>query len=164
MAWAGEYLNERLVGLGLGARMIHQRLADPTLSTGERAFLDRLVPALGELASESEHELYFDGAARLFSEAHVREVGQINELMELLEQRVALLSVMRTALSEPGVYVRIGRELELPAMRSLAMVAARVRRGAPPAGDRLGDRPGAHELRLRDPGGAGGGPRALAVR
>jgi len=124
VAWAGEYLNERLVGLGLGARMIHQRLADPTLSTVERVFLDRLVPALGELASESEHELYFDGAARLFSEAHVREVGEINELVELLEQRVALLSVMRTALTEPGVYVRIGRELELPAMRSLAMVAA----------------------------------------
>jgi heat-inducible transcriptional repressor len=124
VAWAGEYLNERLVGLGLGARMINQRLADPTLSTVERAFLDRLVPALGELASESEHALYFDGAARLFSEAHVREVGEINELVELLEQRVALLSVMRTALTEPGVYVRIGRELELPAMRSLAMVAA----------------------------------------
>jgi len=124
VAWAGEYLNERLIGLGLGARMINQRLADPALSTVERAFLGRLVPALGELASASEHALYFDGAARLFSESHVREVGQINELVELLEQRVALLDVMRTALSEPGVYVRIGAENEIPAMRSLAVVAA----------------------------------------
>jgi heat-inducible transcriptional repressor len=124
VAWAGEYLNDRLVGLGLGARMIHQRLADPTLRAMERAFLDHLVPAFGDLAAESEHVLYLDGAARLFSEAHLRDVGQINELMELLERRVALLSAMRTALSEPGVYVRIGRENEAPAMRSLAMVAA----------------------------------------
>ncbi len=124
VAWAGEYLNDRLVGLGLGARMIHQRLADPTLRAMERAFLDHLIPAFGDLAAESEHVLYLDGAARLFSEAHLRDVGQINELMELLERRVALLSAMRTALSEPGIYVRIGHENEVPAMRSLAMVAA----------------------------------------
>ncbi len=30
--WAASYLNERLVGLGLGARMLHQRLHDPSLS------------------------------------------------------------------------------------------------------------------------------------
>ena len=30
--WAASYLNERLVGLGLGARMLHQRLYDPSLS------------------------------------------------------------------------------------------------------------------------------------
>ncbi|HXB64124.1 MAG TPA: heat-inducible transcriptional repressor HrcA [Solirubrobacteraceae bacterium] len=124
VAWAGEYLNERLVGLGLGARMLHQRLADPTLPARERAFLDRLIPAFGGLAAESEHELYLGGTARLFSEAHMRDVGEINELMELLERRVSLLGVLRTALSEPDVYVRIGRENEIPAMRSLAMVAS----------------------------------------
>jgi heat-inducible transcriptional repressor len=124
VGWAGEYLNDRLVGMGLGARMIQQRLAPATLSAKERAFLDRLLPAFGGLAAESEHVLYLDGAARLFSEAHVHDVGDINELMELLERRVALLSVLRTALGEPGVYVRIGRENEIPAMRSLAMVAA----------------------------------------
>ncbi|HXA53870.1 MAG TPA: heat-inducible transcription repressor HrcA, partial [Solirubrobacteraceae bacterium] len=81
VAWAGEYLNERLVGLGLGARMLHQRLADPMLPAQERAFLDNLIPAFGELAAESEHELYLGGTARLFSEAHLRDVGEINELM-----------------------------------------------------------------------------------
>src|SRR4029077_8454558 len=30
--WAASYLNERLVGLGLGARMLHQRLHDPSLA------------------------------------------------------------------------------------------------------------------------------------
>ena len=30
--WAGAYLNERLVGMGLGARMLHSKLADPSLT------------------------------------------------------------------------------------------------------------------------------------
>jgi heat-inducible transcriptional repressor len=124
VAWAAEYLNERLVGLGLGARMLHQRLVDHTLPPTERAFLDRLAPAFGQLASESEEMLYVGGAARLLSEASLRDIGQINELVELLERRVALLGVLRTALGEPGVYVRIGHENEIPAMHSLALVAA----------------------------------------
>src|SRR6201996_8406654 len=33
--WAGSYMNERLVGLGLGARMLHQRLRDQSLSNTE---------------------------------------------------------------------------------------------------------------------------------
>ena len=44
--WASSYLNERLVGLGLGARMLHQRLHDPSLSAAESAFLDALVAGL----------------------------------------------------------------------------------------------------------------------
>src|ERR687885_2096503 len=37
--WAAEYLNERLTGLGLGARMLHSRLVDPSLGPTEQAFL-----------------------------------------------------------------------------------------------------------------------------
>jgi heat-inducible transcriptional repressor len=47
----------------------------------------------------------------------------VNELIGLLERRVALLRVLRAALGEPGIYVRIGKENEIPAMRSLAVVA-----------------------------------------
>ncbi|HEY2768184.1 MAG TPA: heat-inducible transcriptional repressor HrcA [Solirubrobacteraceae bacterium] len=124
VAWAGEYLNERLVGLALGARMLQQRLSDPELSVRERDFLEHLTPAFGELATESREVLYVDGVARLVSESHLHEVGQINELMGLLERRVALLGALRAALSEPDVFVRIGQENEIPAMRSLAMVAS----------------------------------------
>lgn len=123
VAWAGEYLNERLVGLGLGARMIPQRLAEPSLSPVERDFLDRFAPAFGGLASEAEDSLYVEGTARLFSTGQIEDTTQVNELINLLERRVALLSVLRAALGEPGVYVRIGHENELPAMRSLALVA-----------------------------------------
>jgi heat-inducible transcriptional repressor len=122
--WAAEYLNERLTGMGLGARMLHSRLKDPSLGPSEQAFLDRLAPAFTELAETAEHTLYFDGAARLLSEHRFQDLTQINELMTILERRVALLDLLRSALSERDVFVRIGSENELPALRSLALVAA----------------------------------------
>jgi heat-inducible transcriptional repressor len=123
VTWAGEYLNERLVGTGLGARMLHQRLIDPELSATELAFLQRLAPAFGEIDIEDEDALYVEGTARLFSAGMIEDAAQINELVSLLERRVALLRVLRSALGEQGVYVRIGHENEIPAMRSLGLVA-----------------------------------------
>jgi heat-inducible transcriptional repressor len=122
--WAAEYLNERLTGMGLGARMLHSRLSDPSLGAGEQAFLARLAPAFTELAETAEHTLYVDGAARLLSEHRFQDLTQINELMTILERRVALLDLLRAALSERDVLVRIGSENELPALHSLALVAA----------------------------------------
>jgi heat-inducible transcriptional repressor len=123
VAWAGEYLNERLVGLPLGARMLHARLSDPALSSTELDFLARFAPAFGDLAVEGEDVLYLDGTARLFQAGQIGDAGRVNELIGLLERRVALLRVLRAALAEQGVYVRIGHENELPAMHSLAVVA-----------------------------------------
>jgi heat-inducible transcriptional repressor len=123
VTWATEYLNERLVGLGLGARMLHQRLVDPSLSPTELAFLERFVSAFGELAAEGEDSLFVEGTARLFEAGQIEDTTRVNELIDLLERRVLLLGVLRAALSEPGVYVRIGHENELPAMHSLALVA-----------------------------------------
>jgi heat-inducible transcriptional repressor len=122
--WAAEYLNDRLTGMGLGARMLHSRLVDPSLRPLEQRFLDRLAPAFTELAETAEHTLYVDGAARLLSEHRLQDLSQINELMQVLERRVALLEVLRVALGERDVLVRIGSENELPALHSLALVAA----------------------------------------
>jgi heat-inducible transcriptional repressor len=124
VAWSAEFLNEQLTGLGLGARKLHARLADPSLSHSERSFLDHLMPAFRTLAATAEDSLYVDGAARLFSEYRVHDFSQINELMQMLEGRVTLLEMLRTALEERDVIVRIGAENEAPALRSLAMVAA----------------------------------------
>ncbi|HXP98764.1 MAG TPA: heat-inducible transcriptional repressor HrcA [Solirubrobacteraceae bacterium] len=124
IAWAGEYLNERLVGYGLGARMLSKRLEDQSLGASEQSFVGRLASAFGGVAAETEDTLYVDGTAHLLSDRRLQDPIQINELMSLLERRVALLGVLRSALGEPDVYVRIGRENEIPAMRSLAFVAA----------------------------------------
>jgi heat-inducible transcriptional repressor len=123
LAWAGEYLRERLVGYGLGARMLQQRLVDPSLSPAELAFLRRLAPAFGDLASETEDELYVDGTARLFAAGQIEDATQLQGLVGLLERRVSLLRVLRAALGQQGIFIRIGRENEIPAMRSLALVA-----------------------------------------
>lgn len=123
VTWAAEYLNERLVGLAVGARMLIQRLADPSLTPVELAFLARFAPAFGDLAGEGEEALYLEGTAKLFETVQSEDSGQANELVGLLERRAALLTVLRSALAEPGVYVRIGHENELPAMQSLAVVA-----------------------------------------
>jgi heat-inducible transcriptional repressor len=123
VAWAGEYLNERLVGLPLGARMVQQRLVDASLSARELAFLERFAPAFSDLASEGEDTIYVEGTARLFESGQIADTTTVNELIGLLERRVALLRVLRSALGASGVSVRIGQENELPAMQSLALVA-----------------------------------------
>ncbi len=123
-AWAGEYLDERLGGLGLGARMLHARLHDPSLGATEQGFLDGLAPVFTDLAASSEDTLYVDGAARLISEHRVQDLTQINELMQILERRVALLGVLRSALGRRDVLIRIGHENELPALQALSLVAA----------------------------------------
>ena len=122
--WAGEFLAERLSGVGLGARMLHSRLNDPSLSHTERGFLEQLMPAFSQLAETAEDTLYVDGAARLIGEHRVQDLAQINELMQMLERRATLLGLLRAALQEPDVLVRIGSENEAPALQSLAVVAA----------------------------------------
>ncbi|HUA11373.1 MAG TPA: heat-inducible transcriptional repressor HrcA [Solirubrobacteraceae bacterium] len=124
VAWAGEYLNERLVGLPIGARMVQQRVSDASLPDREREFLARFAAGFAELTDEGQDRIYFDGTARLFEAGVIDGTGPVHELIELLERRAALLNVLRAALGEHGVYVRIGSENELPALRSLAIVAS----------------------------------------
>ena len=122
--WGASYLNEQLVGLGLGARLLHQRLEDPTLGARERGFLAAVAPAFTELTDTADEALYVDGASRLVSSYRFEDHEQLNEVMEMLERRVSLLGVLRSALDRRDVYVRIGRENEAPALRSLAFVGS----------------------------------------
>jgi heat-inducible transcriptional repressor len=124
VTWAGEYLNERVGGLPLGARMLLGRLADPGLTIRERAFIDRLGPAFTELAGGGEDVLYVDGTARLLGAQRFSDPGEAGELIALLEERVALLEVLRRAISQPGMYVRIGAENDVPGLQTLSVVAS----------------------------------------
>ena len=122
--WAGEFMTEQLTGMGLGARLLLKRLADPSLPPTERAFLDQLAPAFTALDETADHSLYVDGAARLITEHRIQDLAQINQLMGILETRVELLGLLKQALSERDVLVRIGGEIEAPQLHSLAVVAA----------------------------------------
>jgi heat-inducible transcriptional repressor len=122
--WAASYLNEALGGMDVGARMLSSRLAAPELSARERAFLETLAPAFTELEDSAGDTLFVEGASRLLSEHRFQELPQLGDIMNALERRVVLLSVLRESLSEPSVYLRIGRENPAPELRSLSMVAA----------------------------------------
>ncbi len=122
--WAASYFNERLVGFGLGARMLHQRLHDPSLSKAETEFIDALCPVFTELEESGHDTLYVEGTARLLSTERLSEVSELNSLMDMLERRVTLLGVLRSTLGERDVLVRIGAENDAPALRSLALVVA----------------------------------------
>jgi heat-inducible transcriptional repressor len=123
-AWAASYLNERLVGLGLGARMLHQRLHDPSLSGSELEFLDALAPVFTELEESAHDSLYVEGTSRLLRDDRFTDASELNALMDMLERRVTLLGVLRVALTERDVVVRIGTENDSPELRSVALVAA----------------------------------------
>jgi heat-inducible transcriptional repressor len=85
--WAASYLNERMVGLGLGARILHQRLVDPTLSATELRFLASLSPVFTNLAASDEATLYVEGTAKLLAAGRLGDVSELNLLMETLEHR-----------------------------------------------------------------------------
>jgi heat-inducible transcriptional repressor len=122
--WAASYFNERLIGLGLGARMLHARIRDPSLSPRELAFIEALAPLFTDLEDAAQDTLYVDGTSRLLRLDRFGDVSELNALMDMLERRVNLLSILRSALGERGVLVRIGTENDAPAMRSVALVAA----------------------------------------
>jgi heat-inducible transcriptional repressor len=122
--WAGSYLNERLEGLGLGARMAANRLADPELSATERGFLDDISGAFTGLEETADETLYVDGAARLLSEEHAADLPHADDLMRALERRVSLLHTLRSALEERNVFVWIGGENPQPELRSVSVIGA----------------------------------------
>jgi heat-inducible transcriptional repressor len=124
VAWASSYLNERLLGLGLGARMIVDRLADPELDQAELGFLAEIRDAFSGLEERAEADLYLEGAARLLSEDHASDLPEVDALMRGLERRAGLLRTLRSALDERSVFVWIGDENPTPELRSVSVVGA----------------------------------------
>jgi heat-inducible transcriptional repressor len=121
--WAGEYLNETVAGLQLGTSLLRRRFDDPGLSVRERDFLGALRPAFTELVS-AEQRLYVGGAADLLGEVRAEELEAYRNLFELVEKRAAMLDVLGSPRESQRAYVRVGQELEHPALRDIALVGA----------------------------------------
>ena len=121
--WASSYLSERLAGLGVGARMIAGRLADPSLDRKEKAFLAELAPALRDPGEPADHVVHLDGAARLLSELHLSE-AHAAKLLDALERRVNLLEMLRSTLDRRSVFSWIGTENPRPELREVSVVGA----------------------------------------
>jgi heat-inducible transcriptional repressor len=121
--WAGDYLNERVAGLQLGTHLLRQRFEDPALSPAERAFLDQLRPAFTELVG-AEQRLFVGGTASLLEDVRADELGAYRRLLEVLEERAALLEIVGEALDPRRPFVRVGGELDNPALQDVALVGA----------------------------------------
>jgi heat-inducible transcriptional repressor len=121
--WAGEYLNETVAGLQLGTSLLRRRFDDQGLSRREREFLDAVRPAFTELVS-AEQRLYVGGAADLLGEVRSEELEAYRSLFELVEKRAAMLDVIGEPGPGRGPFVRVGHELEHPALREIALVGA----------------------------------------
>jgi len=122
--WASSYLNERLTGLALGARMTGAVLSDRELGPAERDFLDQIASAFTDLEQRAGEDLYVEGATRLLSEEHASDLPHADSLMRVLEGRAGLLRVLRSALDERSAFVWVGEENRAPELRFVSVVGA----------------------------------------
>jgi heat-inducible transcriptional repressor len=123
VTWAGDYLNEQLVGTRVGSRTIRRVFADAGLSRREEAFLLAIRDAF-EHSPEEDRRLYVGGAAGLLEEMRVDEIGAYRSLMEALEKRAALLDMLAQRLDPRRSFARVGDQLEQGGLRDLAMVGS----------------------------------------
>jgi heat-inducible transcriptional repressor len=122
--WAASYLNESLIGMSAGARMIADRLADPSLSGIESEFVAALGPAFTGLQDDAGDTLYMDGAGRLLSDSHLADLPDADKLIGALEGRASVLGMLRSALDRRSVFLWIGGENPQPELRSVSVVGA----------------------------------------
>lgn len=122
--WAGQYLNETVAGLQLGARLLRSRLEDPALSEREREFLRCFAPAFTDVLASEEQTLYVGGAAGVLDEFRADELRTYRRLLEVLEQRAAVLDLLRASLGSKRPFVRVGPDLADPDLAGVSLVGA----------------------------------------
>ena len=111
VTWAGEYLEDQLVGQRIGSLSVKRRLEAPGLEPRERAFLGLIGRTLLDVRSEAGPEVFVGGTAGLLEEGRTQEGEATLRLLELLERRAAVLELMSEALEPQRPVVRVGPEL-----------------------------------------------------
>lgn len=123
--WARMYLNELISGRMVTERLVRRTLENSEVTPRERDFLRLLRPAMeGLLDEQSEEALYVGGAARLLAESRFQDLGELREVLQLLEERYQLLRSLRAVLPNGRVVVKIGEDLEPVSLRHFALVTA----------------------------------------
>ena len=124
VAWAGEYLEDQLVGERLGSSAVRRRLEAPELSLRERAFLALIGQTLLDVGAESGPEVFVGGTAGLVGGGRVEEVEATMRLVEHLERRAAVLALVSEALEPQRPVVHVGPEVAGAELRSVSLVGA----------------------------------------
>lgn len=119
--WATGYLNERLGGVALGARMIRSRLIADGLSPVEREFIEAISGTFLD-QPVGDDVLFVGGRGNLLRGPAGDEIPGIDRLMSAIDADANEL--LRSQLGERGVYLRIGRENEASALVGASVVGA----------------------------------------
>ena len=104
---------------------LRQALEDHALSAGERDFLAVLRPALEEQAGRGDERVFVGGAAMLLDAVRGSELDACRSLLAVLERRAATLELLRASIEQRRPYVRVGEELDNPALSGVSLVGAR---------------------------------------
>ena len=125
VAWAGEYLNERLVGVRLGSHRCAAAFDEPSLTARERG-----VPATrsgrrsSTLAAPAGQRSSSAAPPACSTTSAPRRSAPTGSLIDALEKRAALLDVLASSFdAAPAVRPRRD-ELDHPALHDLALVGA----------------------------------------
>ena len=123
VSWARGYLNEAVCGLDLGSRRLMLKLAESGLTSVERSFVEAVSKVFTE-SPDGGGGLYIEGTSRFFSRLEVGGGDSVGRLMEMLDRQDEIMDMLKSALSEHNVYLRIGREIPSAAMSGCSLVAA----------------------------------------
>jgi heat-inducible transcriptional repressor len=123
LAWAGEYLNEQLVGKWLGSSAVKRALDAPQLGGRERAFLALIAPAFRGAAAD-DGQVFVGGSVSLLEEIRAEELEAVMRLLELLERRAAVLELVSEALEPRRPVVHVGPELAGGQLHNVSLVGA----------------------------------------
>jgi heat-inducible transcriptional repressor len=124
VAWAGEYLEDQLVGERLGSRTVRRRLEAPELDPRERAFLALIGQTLLEVGAETGPQVFVGGTAGLVGGARLEELEATMRLVDLLERRAAVLALVSEALEPQRPVVHVGPAVAGSELHSVSLVGA----------------------------------------
>lgn len=123
VSWANGYLNERLGGVALGARMIRSRLFSDGLSPLEQQFITAISTAFLEPPA-GDDTLFVGGAGHLIGTGSGEQIPGLDRLMSALEERAEFSRLLQSRMGERGVFLRIGHENEAAELEGTTVVGA----------------------------------------
>ena len=124
------YLGDILVGISL--EEVREKL-DQEMQKEKIAYDQLLSKALQlskkALAEELEPELYVGGKINLLESPEFSEVGRMRTLLQALEEKNLLLTLLDKTMDAEGVQIFIGSEVQLSDMQTLSIITSPYRQG-----------------------------------